>query len=204
MIAEFFLFLHQYLGLSVLVVKGYRAALNHVFLLTGMNLAACSVVFRIFRHFEMSFPPCKIQPPDCNLSLVLRCSSRPPFEPLKLASDKHLTWKTYFLLALVSAKRVGELHLSFRVHHSRGWRSCTFSFLPDLVAKTQNPSLSDSRFEEFLVPSLDDFIGDDRDKLLMCPIPSLWKFLSRTESIVLGLRACSSLLDERRRGSPIT
>ena len=35
--------------------------------------------------------------------------------------------------------------------------SCTFSFLPDFVAKTQNPSVPDPQFDEFMVPSLDDF-----------------------------------------------
>ena len=75
----------------------------------------------MFCHFERSYPPREIQPPDWNLSLVLRCLSRPPFEPLKLASDKHLTWKMSFLLARVSAKRISELHgLSFGVRHSHG------------------------------------------------------------------------------------
>ena len=41
-VAEFFLYLHQELGLSVPVVEGYRAALNHVFSLARMDLAASS------------------------------------------------------------------------------------------------------------------------------------------------------------------
>ena len=144
-VAEFFLFLRQNLLLSVPAVKGYRTALSHVFSLIVMDLAASSVVSRMFWSFERSCPPQEILPPDWNLSLVLLCLSRPPFEPLKLTSGKHLTWKTSFLLALASAKRVSELHsLSFCVCHSRGWRACTFSFLPDFMAKTQNPSISDS------------------------------------------------------------
>ena len=85
----------------------------------------------------------------------------------------------------MSAKRVSELHgLSFRVHHSRGWRSCTFSFLPDFMAKTQNPSIPDSRFKEFSVPLLDDFTGDD---LLLSSIRALRKYLSRTEQFRSGI-----------------
>ena len=161
-LTEFF-FLGQELRLSVPVVKSYRAALNHVFLLTGLDLAASLVVSQMFHHFERLCLSREIRPPAWNLSFVLRCLSRPPFEPFKLASDKHLTWKTSFLLALASAKRVSELHdLSSRVRHSQGWKSYTFSFLPDFVAKTQNPSVPDSCFEEFSVPSLDDFVGDDR------------------------------------------
>ena len=95
-IVEFFLFLHQELGSSVPAVKGCQAGLNHVFSLTGMDLAASTVVSRMFRSFERSCPPREMRPLDRNLSHVLHCLSRPPFEPLKLVFDKHLTWKTSF------------------------------------------------------------------------------------------------------------
>ena len=197
-IAEFFLFLRQKLELSVPVVKRYKAALNHVFSLIRLDLAASSVVSRMFRHFERSCSPQEIRPLDWNLSLILRCLSRPPFEPLMLASDKHLTWKTSFLLALASDKRVSELHcLSFRVCHLRGWKSCTFLFLHDYVAKTQNPSIPDSCFEEFLVPSLDYFVGDDKAELLMCPIRALRRYLSRKEQYRPGIEGL--FISTRRR-----
>jgi hypothetical protein len=48
--------------------------------------------------------------PPWNLEVVLSALKRPPFEPLNLASDKHLTWKTVFLVAITSARRAGELH----------------------------------------------------------------------------------------------
>ena len=169
-VAEFF-FLRQELGLSVPALKSYRAVLNQVFSLTGMDLAASSVVSLMFRSYKRSCPLREIRPLDWNFSLVLRCLSRAPFEPLKLASNKHLTWKTSFVHDLMSAKRVSELHsLSFMVRHLRSWKSCTFSFLPNFMAKTQNLYIPGSRFEEFSVPSLDDFVGDDRDELLLCPI----------------------------------
>ena len=70
----------------------------------------------------------------------------------------HLTWNTSFLHSLARAKTVNELHgLSFRVCHSQGWRSCTFSFLPDFVANTQNPFVCNPHFDEFTILSLDDF-----------------------------------------------
>ena len=55
------------------------------------------------------------------------------------------------------------------------------------MAKTQNLSVPDSRFEEFSVPSLDDFVGDDRDELLMCPIRALRRYLSRMEQYRPGI-----------------
>ena len=153
-----------------------------------MDLAASPVVSWMFCCFERSCPLREIWPPDWNLSLVLQRLSRPPFEPLNLASVKHLAWKMSFLPALASAKRVNELHsLCFRVHHSHSWRSYTFSFLPDFVAKTQNPSVHDPQFEEFTVPFLDNFVDGDWDKLLLCLIRALHEYLSRAEQYHPGI-----------------
>ena len=55
-VVEFFLFLRQELGLSVPAVKGYRAALNHVFSLKGMDLAASLMISRMFSHFDRLCP----------------------------------------------------------------------------------------------------------------------------------------------------
>ena len=154
--------------------KAYRATLNQVFSLAGIDLAANQIISHMFCSFERSCPPQEIKPPDCNLSLVLRSLTHPPYDPLKLSSNKHLTWKMCFLLALLLTRRVSELHgLSYKVRHSHGFGSCTFSFLSELVTKTRNPSVPNDRFEEFTVLSLDDFVGDDREKFLLCPIRAL-------------------------------
>ena len=172
--------------------------LNYVFSLTGTDLASSQVVSWMFRSFEKSCPLREVRPLDWNLSLVLQCLSWPPFELLKLASDKHLTWKMSFLLAFASAKRDIELYgLSFRVRHSLGWRSCTFSFLPDYVAKTQNPSVPDHRFGEFMVPSLWIVTG-----LNSCSFPSelFRSTFPERSSIILRLMVSSYPLIWGRRG----
>ena len=48
--------------------------------------------------------------PSWNLSLVLHQLNKAPFEPIKEASLKHLTFKTIFLLALGSGKCRSEIH----------------------------------------------------------------------------------------------
>ena len=55
---------------------------------------------------------------------------------------KSVFWhRKLFLLALASAKRIGELHaLSYRVSHTRNWGEVSFSFVTGFVAKTQDPS----------------------------------------------------------------
>ena len=48
--------------------------------------------------------------PSWNLSLVLHQLNKAPFEPIKEASLKHLTFKTVFFLALGWGKRRSEIH----------------------------------------------------------------------------------------------
>ena len=113
-------------------------------------------------------------------------SSSSSFKPLKLFLDKHHTWKMCFLLDLALAKRVSELHdFSYWVRHLHDWRSCTFSFLPDFVAMTQNLAMPDPGYDEFSVPSLVDFAGGYLNELLLCPIRALWKYLLHRSSFVL-------------------
>ena len=47
--------------------------------------------------------------PQWDLGIVLKALSKPPSEPLREASLKHLTLKTVFLLAMASVGRRGEL-----------------------------------------------------------------------------------------------
>ncbi|MPC61936.1 hypothetical protein E2C01_056013 [Portunus trituberculatus] len=71
-----------------------------------------------------------------------------------------------FLLALASACLVSGLHgLSGEVCHSKGWTSMTFSFAPDFLVKFQ--CLDQHSFDEFTIPALLEFVGEDEvDHLL--------------------------------------
>ena len=92
----------------------------------------------LIKGFIKSCPPQEVRPPEWDVSLVPCSLRKHPYEPFKKALNRDLIPKTLFLLALVSAKRVGELlGLSAQVHHSEGWRALTFSFIPNFVAKTQ-------------------------------------------------------------------
>lgn len=91
--------------------------------------------------------------------MVLTSLTRAPYEPLRQAADRNLTLKVVFLLALALSKRVGKLHgLSYIIKHTRDWKSLAFEFIPEFVAKTQNPSVHDERFVSFSIPSLGDFV----------------------------------------------
>ena len=88
--------------------------------------------------------------------------------------------KTLFLLALASAKRIGELHaLSYRVSHTRDWGEVSFAFVTGFVAKTQDPSSLAPRFEGFTVPALTN-ARKNRNGRLLCPVRAVKVYLDRT------------------------
>ena len=62
----------------------------------------------------------------------------------------------------------------------------------DYVAKTQYPLVHVPRFEEFIHPSLDVFVGGDRDKVLLCPSGTLRDICPGWSSTVLTPPTCSS------------
>ena len=117
---DFFRHLVRDKGLSVPAVRGYRASLNSVFALKGRDLAASREVSMLFHSFSKAARPERLRPPNWDVSLVLQSLTRAPYEPLRSADERFLTQKMLFLIALASAKRIGELHaLSYHVSHSR-------------------------------------------------------------------------------------
>ena len=121
-VVDFLIHLRHDKGLSVSAVKGYSSALNSVLALKGRDLASSREITMLLRSFSRSVDPVELRPPAWDVSLVLQSLTGAPYEPLRTCDERFLAQKTLFLLALASAKRIGELHaLSYRVSHSRGW-----------------------------------------------------------------------------------
>ena len=195
------LYLQRELNLSVPAVKDYHVSRNHVFLLASKDLTASHVISRMLSGFKKTFPPREVKSRERNLCLVLRSLTCLLSDILKLSPDKHLTQKMYFLLAFTLVKRISELHgLSFCVQYSQDWKSCTFSSILNFMAKTQNTSVHDPRFEEFMIPSLDGLMDVDRNILLLCPIRSLKKDLSWVEQCCLDVSNLLISASKRKKG----
>ena len=118
--------------------------------------------------------------PAWDVALVLQSLTNQPYEPIREAEERFLAQKMLFLIALASAKQVGELHaLSYRVSHSTDWKEVSFSFVPGFVAKTQDQSSFDPRFENFTVPALPKSSSSPNGRLL-CPVRAVKHYLDRT------------------------
>ena len=101
-------------------------------------------------------------------------------DSFRTCEERFLAQKTLFLLALASAKHIGELHaLSYRVSHTRDWGEVSFAFVTGFVAKTQDPSSLAPRFEGFSVPALTN-ARKNRNGRLLCPVRAVKVYLDRT------------------------
>ena len=111
---------------------------------------------------------------------MLRFLRGPPFEPLASSSLRALTQKVLFLVSLATARRVGELQAVTKDVSFSG-SDAFLSYLPEFRAKTE--SAVNPLPRSFCVCSLDSFVGDLPDELLLCPVRALHSYLSRTSSI---------------------
>ena len=68
---------------------------------TGNIIRSNPVLSELIRSFELQRPVQRSLTPKWDLSLVLSCLQKAPFEPLHKVSKLHVTIKTAFLLALV-------------------------------------------------------------------------------------------------------
>ena len=176
-VVDFLIYLRHDKGLSVSAVKGYSSALNLVLALKGRDLALSREITMLLRSFSRSVDPVELRPPAWDVALVLQSLTGAPYEPLRTCGERFLAQKTLFLLALASAKRIGELHaLLYRVSHSRNWGEVSFSFVSGFVAKTQDPSSLAPRLEGFAVPTLPN-ARNNRNGRLLCPVRAVRRYL---------------------------
>ena len=161
-------------------LKDYQSALNQVFALKEMNLSSSQEISMLIKSFVKSCHPREARSLKRDICLKVRSLMSHLYKTLEKVSDKDLTLKTLFLLVLVLAKRVGELNcLSAEICHLEGFSSLAFSFVPDFVAKTQNSLVPDERLDGFSVSSFWDFIGDNPDEMVLCPITAIQLYLKR-------------------------
>ncbi len=101
---------------------------------SGQSLGKNMLVVSFLKGAKRLHPPCPPSVPPWDLEVVLKALSQPPFEPLTSVGLKELSLKTILLLALASAKRIGDLH-AFSVSSDCirfGPRDCSVTLRPRL------------------------------------------------------------------------
>ena len=120
-IADFLLHLFKERNLQPSTIEGYRTAIADMVGNDRINISTNDNLTRLLDSFHRDRPKGRRGVPSWNLSLVLHQLTKAPFEPLRKASLKHLTFKTVFVLALGSDKRRSEIHawLYRNIRHKR-------------------------------------------------------------------------------------
>ena len=127
--ADFLLHLFEDKKLQPSTIDGYRSAIADKLGDTTVNISKDDNLTRLLESFHRDRPKGRRGIPSWNLSLVLHQLTKAPFEPLREASLKHLTFKTVFLLALGSGKRRSEIHAwqHKNIRHQSGWSKVSVS-----------------------------------------------------------------------------
>ena len=150
---------------------------------TGNRIGSNPVLSELIRSFELQRPVQRYLTPKWDISWVLVCLQKTPFEPLNKASKFHVTIKTAFLLALAAAKRCSEIHAlamdSQHLRFSQTDGSVSLMLKTGFLAKNQLPSLKP---DAIVVPSLARTCKREHLNRLLCPVRSLKFYLKMTSS----------------------
>ena len=188
-IADFLLHLFQEKNLQPSTIEGYRSAIADKLGNSSMNVSKDENSTRLLDSFHRDRPKGRRGIPSWNLSLVLHQLTKPPFEPLRKASLKHLTLKTVFLLALGSGKRRSEIHawLNKNIRHQADWSKVSLYPSPSFLAKNhlakEGPECVAPVVIPALAPTLDMSLKEDRS---LCPVRALRYYLDKTQDLRQG------------------
>ena len=185
-IADFLLHLFQDKKLKPGTIDGYRSAIADKLGNSTINVSKDENLTHLLDSFHRDRPKGRRGIPSWNLSLVLHQLTKAPFEPLKEASLKHLTFKTVFLLALGSGKRRSEIHawLHKNIRHQSDWSKVSLYPSPSFLSKNQlakeGPDSVAPVVIPALAPSLDRSLKGDRS---LYPVRALRYYLDRTADL---------------------
>ena len=186
-VADFLLYLFEVKNLQPSTIDGYRSAIADKLGNATFNISKDDNLTRLLDSFHRDRPKGRRGIPSWNLSLVLHQLTKAPFEPLKEASLKHLTFKTVFLLALGSGKRRSEIHAwqHKNIRHQSDWSKVSLFPSPSFLSKNQlakeGPESVAPVVIPALAPTLDRSLKSDRS---LCPVRALRYYLDRTSDRV--------------------
>ena len=148
---------------------------------TGNRIGSNLVLSELIRSFELQLPVQRSLTPRWDLSWVLICLQKTPYEPLHKACKLHVTFKTAFLLALATAKRCSEIHaLAVDANHLRfnqSVGSVSLIVQTGFLAKNQLLSIFP---DPIVIPSLAGTCKREQLGRLLCPIKALKLYLKMT------------------------
>ncbi len=204
-------------------LRVYVAAISACHVLTdGVSVRKHPLVARFIRGAKRLRPPTRATVPSWDLAIVLEGLVMTPFEPLESAPIRFLTLKMFFLMAITSLKRIGDLQalsispscLDFAPGLVKVILHPHPNYLPKVPFSTMNPVV----LEAFCPPP---FTTPEQERLhLLCPVRALQIYVHRTsqwrkseqlsyamglqpDCIALGEDAIALAYEARGQASPL-
>ena len=162
------MYLFQDRNLQPSTIDSYRSAIADKLGNSPFNISKDESLAHLLDSFHRDRPKGRRGIPSWNLSLVLHQLTKAPFEPIKEASLKHLTFKTVFFLALVLGKRRSEIHAwqNRNIRHQSDWSKVSLYPSPSFLSKNQlakkGPDIVAPVVIPALAPILDRSLKSDR------------------------------------------
>lgn len=183
-VANYMAYLSQSKKLSASTLKTRKAAIASVMKTAGVKDVTQSVtVSQVISGAENMQPPKDKFVPQWDIAVILNYLKGKSFRTNKELSLPALSYKTSFLIALASGRRVSEISnlsgLKEDVSHSPDG-SITLKFLPDFLAKNQSPS---DPSPQILIKPLNRSVDPDQEDISICPVRALNEYRRRTDSI---------------------
>ena len=185
-VADFLLYLFEDKKLQPSTIEGYRSAIADKLGNTTVNISKDDNLTRLLESFHRYRPKGRRGMPSWNFSQVLHQLTKAPFEPLREASLKHLTFKTVFLLALGSGKRRSEIHAwqHKNIRHQSDWSKVSLFPSPSFLSKNQLAKEGPESVAPVVIPAvaptLDKSLKSDR---FLCPVRALRYYLDRISDL---------------------
>ena len=155
-LADYLMYLFQDRKLQPSTIDGYRSVIADKLGNSAINISKDKNLTRLLDSFHRDRPKGRRGIPSWNLSLVLHQLTKAPFEPIKEASLKHLTFKTVFLLALGSGKRRSEIHAwqNRNIRHQSDWSKVSLYPSPSFLSKNQLAKEGPDSVAPVVIPAL--------------------------------------------------
>ncbi len=132
---------HSTLKVYVVAISAYHSAL------CGQSVVRNPLLTRFLHGALRLRPPVRSRLPSWELAVVFEDLCSPPFKPIEEISDRHLTLKTTFLLAISSLKRVGDIqalsvastHLDFVLGMAKAFLYTRTGYVPMVPYSAPQP-----------------------------------------------------------------
>ena len=184
-VADFLMYFFQDRKLQPSTIDGYRSAIADKLGNLPINISKDENLTHLLDSFHRDRPKGRRGIPSWNLSLVLHQLTKAPFEPIKEASLKHLTFKTAFLLALGLGKRRSEIHAwqKRNIRHQSDWSKVSLYPSPSFFLRISWPKRVQTVWPLWLYQPASTLDGSLKFDRSLCPVKALRYYLDRTSDL---------------------